>query len=153
MYFSSLSHWRAGIVATVYIPVKLQPWFLSLRLKTCLWAELQPWCLSLQWTTCPWAEHSDDILMFFLGFISLLKYCWAHPIKWATSRHWCTPRNGNPMVSGQVSEGARLLSLHIQSIHCQRYHSSGDTRRSCGTNTSSSWSHPWYDGNLSKSSA
>ena len=27
--------------------VKLQPWFLSLRLKTCLWAELQPCCLSL----------------------------------------------------------------------------------------------------------
>ena len=28
--------------------VKLQPWFLSSRLKTCLWAELQPWCLSFQ---------------------------------------------------------------------------------------------------------
>ena len=24
----------------------------------------------------------------FGGFISLLKYWWAHPIKWATSRHW-----------------------------------------------------------------
>ena len=37
--------------------VKLQPRFLSLPWKTCLWAELQPWCLSLQWRTCPWAEH------------------------------------------------------------------------------------------------
>ena len=37
--------------------VKLQPWFLSLQWKTCLWAELQPWCLSLKWRTCPWAEH------------------------------------------------------------------------------------------------
>ena len=26
--------------------VKLQPWFLSLQWKTCLWAELQPWCLN-----------------------------------------------------------------------------------------------------------
>ena len=28
--------------------VKLQPWFLSLWWKTCLWTELQHWCLSLQ---------------------------------------------------------------------------------------------------------
>ena len=26
--------------------VKLQPWFLSLLWKSCLWAELQPWCLN-----------------------------------------------------------------------------------------------------------
>ena len=37
--------------------VKLQPRFLSLEWKTCLWAELQPWFLSMQWRTCPWAEH------------------------------------------------------------------------------------------------
>ena len=37
--------------------IKLQPGFLSLRWKTCLWEELQPWFLSLQWRTCPWAEH------------------------------------------------------------------------------------------------
>ena len=37
--------------------VKLQPRFLSLQWKTCLWAELQPWCLSLLWRTCPWTEH------------------------------------------------------------------------------------------------
>ena len=71
--FSSLSHWRTGTVATVSIPLKLQPWFLSLRLKTCLWAELQPWCLSLQWKTCPWVEHSDDDnILIFLG--DLLPY-------------------------------------------------------------------------------
>ena len=48
--------------ATTYIEslVKLQPWYLSLQWKTCLWAELWPWFLSLQWTTCPWAEYSDD---------------------------------------------------------------------------------------------
>ena len=40
--------------------VKLQPGFLSLRWKTCLWAGLQPWFLSLQWRTCPWTEYSDD---------------------------------------------------------------------------------------------
>ena len=38
--------------------VKLQPGFLSLRWKTCLWAELQPWFLSLQWRTCSWAQYS-----------------------------------------------------------------------------------------------
>ena len=37
--------------------VKLQPWFLSLRWKTFLWAELQPGFLCLQWRTCPWAEY------------------------------------------------------------------------------------------------
>ena len=42
----------------------MQSWFLSLRWKTCHWAELQPWCLSLQWKTCPWAEHSDDDRIF-----------------------------------------------------------------------------------------
>ena len=52
----------------------------------------------------------------------------------------CIRRNGNPMVSCQVSEGARLLGLHIQSICCKRCHSSGDTRF-CGTNTNSSWSN------------
>ena len=36
---------------------ELQPWCLSLLWRTCLWAKLQPWCLSLQWRTCPWAEH------------------------------------------------------------------------------------------------
>ena len=80
-----------GKLPHLFIPVKLQPWFLSLRLKTCLWAELQPWCLSLRRKTCPWAEHSDDddddILIFIGWFISLLKYWCAHLIKWATSRH------------------------------------------------------------------
>ena len=65
----------------------------------------------------------------------------------------CTPRNGNPMVSGQVSAGNRLLGLLVQTIFCQRCHSSGGTARSCGTNTSNSCSHPWNAGNLSKSSA
>ena len=80
--------WEAtGSYRTNPYLVKLQPWFLSLRLKTCLWAELHRWCLSLQWKTCPWAEHSDDhILIFFWRFISLLKYWWAHPNKAAMSR-------------------------------------------------------------------
>ena len=46
--------------------VKLQPTFLSLKWKTCLWAELQPWCLSLQWRTCPWAEHSDIYIYIYI---------------------------------------------------------------------------------------
>ena len=61
MYFSSLSHRRTGIVATVFIPVKLQPWFLSLLSKTRLWTELHPWFLRWKQKTCPWAEHFDDI--------------------------------------------------------------------------------------------
>ena len=50
-----------GSYRTYLSLVKLQPWFLSLRWKACLWAELQPWCLSVQWKTYPWAEHSCDI--------------------------------------------------------------------------------------------
>ena len=46
--------------------VKQHPRFLSLRWKTCLWAELRPWFLSLQWGTCPWAVHSDDDLYHFI---------------------------------------------------------------------------------------
>ena len=61
----------------------------------------------------------------------------------------CTLRNGNPMVSVQVSEGAKVVDLHIQSICYLSCHST----RSYGMNTSSSWSHPWYAGNMSKSSA
>ena len=49
-----------GSYCTYSSLVKLQPWFLSLRLKSCLWAKLRPWCLSLQWNTWPWAGHSDD---------------------------------------------------------------------------------------------
>ena len=47
-------------IAVLFALVKLQLWFLSLRWKTCLWAELQSWCLGLQWKACPWAEHFDD---------------------------------------------------------------------------------------------
>ena len=49
-----------GKLPHLSIPVKLLPGFLSLRWKTCLWAEQRPWFLSLQWRTYPWAEHSDD---------------------------------------------------------------------------------------------
>ena len=45
------------------ISVKLQPWFLSLRWKTCFWVELRPWCMSLQWKASPWAELSDDDML------------------------------------------------------------------------------------------
>ena len=38
-------------IAPIQSLVKLQPRFLNLQGKTCLWAELQPWCLSLQWRT------------------------------------------------------------------------------------------------------
>ena len=94
-----------GSYRTYLSLVKLQPRFLSLQWKTCLWAELKRWCLSLQWRTCPWAEDSDDILIIFGGFISLLKCWWAHPIKSATSRHcslitkcWYSIHWGNVLV-------------------------------------------------------
>ena len=35
-----------GSYGTYSSLVKLQPWFLSFRWKTCLWAELQPWRLN-----------------------------------------------------------------------------------------------------------
>ena len=54
-----------GSYSTYSSLVKLQPWFLSLQFKTCLWAELQPWCLNLQWKTCPWVEHSVDDECYF----------------------------------------------------------------------------------------
>ena len=41
----------------------------------------------------------------------------------------CTPVNGNPIVTGQVSEGALLLSLHFQFFCYQRCHSSGHVLR------------------------
>ena len=51
------SNWK---LPHLFIASKLQPWFLSLQWKTCLWTELKPWFLRLQWKTCPWAAHSDD---------------------------------------------------------------------------------------------
>ena len=54
-----------------------------------------------------------------------------------TLRFSYIPINGNPIVSGHVSAGGRLLDLYVQSICCQKCNSSGDTTRSCGTNTTS----------------
>ena len=31
--------------------------------------KLQPWFLSLRWKTCPWAEHSDDITLHYINYI------------------------------------------------------------------------------------
>ena len=47
--------WIAESYRTYSSLVKLQPWFLSLRWKTCLCAEC---FLSLPWKTCLWAEHT-----------------------------------------------------------------------------------------------
>ena len=66
--FSSLFRWNResgvqkamGSYRTYPSIAELQPWFLSLQWKTCLWTELQLWFLSLQWRICPWAEHTDD---------------------------------------------------------------------------------------------
>ena len=54
--------------------VKLQPWFLSLQWKTCLWTELQPSFLRLQWKICPWAKHWWCGILFYIIFI-LYKVC------------------------------------------------------------------------------
>ena len=86
-YLLKLQPWFLSLRLKSCLWAELQPWFLSLRLKSCLWAELQPWCLGLQWNTCPWAENSD-ILIIFWRFISFLKYWWACPIKAATSHRW-----------------------------------------------------------------
>ena len=39
----SITDKAMGSYPTYLSLVKLQPWFLSLQLKTCLWTELQPW--------------------------------------------------------------------------------------------------------------
>ena len=49
-----------GKLPNLFILSETATCFLSLRRKTCLWADLQPWCLSSQWKNCPWAEPSDD---------------------------------------------------------------------------------------------
>ena len=54
--------------------VKLQTLFLSLRWKTCLWAELHHWCLSLQCKTCSWTEHSDDDDFTFMPSLHLVQH-------------------------------------------------------------------------------
>ena len=46
--------------------VKLQPWFLSLRWKTGLWAEPQPWWLSLQCMSFP----GQNTLMMMMMMIN-----------------------------------------------------------------------------------
>ena len=55
-----------GKLPDLFIPSKTATWFLSLRWKTCRWANLQPWCLSLQWMTCPWAEHSNLYIYIYI---------------------------------------------------------------------------------------
>ena len=64
-----------GKLLLLFIPSKTAAWFLSLRWKTCLWAELQHWCMNLQWKICNWAELSDDdCLLLCLIYVHFLLY-------------------------------------------------------------------------------
>ena len=65
-----------GSYRTYSSRVKLQPRFLSLQWKTCLWAELRPLFLSLRWRTCSWAEyyHEDDIRHNIIIEIILIRF-------------------------------------------------------------------------------
>ena len=74
--------WKATGSYRIYSSlVKLQPRFLSLQWKTCLWAELQPWCLSLQWRTCPWGRTlmMIHLLYKYIQCTKEQKYC---TVKW-----------------------------------------------------------------------
>ena len=65
--------------------VKLKPWLLSLRWKTCLWAKLQPCCLSSQWKIWLWGELQPWLLSL------QWKTClWAKPQPWFLSLQWKT---------------------------------------------------------------
>ena len=82
---------RRRITPTVFIPRKLQPWFLSLRWKTCPWAELPlgAWVCSekpahgqntqlMIMIPCKWCSigllcYSDVWNMFFISFLSLFR--------------------------------------------------------------------------------
>ena len=59
-----------GKLPHLFITSELFPWLLSLRWKTCLWADLQLWCLSLQWKTRTW----QNTLMMMIMIISNNKY-------------------------------------------------------------------------------
>ena len=53
--------WKAkGSYRTYSSPVKLQPWFLSLRWKTYLWAEIQPWVPEFALKDLPLGKTHDD---------------------------------------------------------------------------------------------
>ena len=78
--------WGAERNRTYSSLVKLQPRFLSLQWKTCVWAELQPWCPSLQWRTCHWAEHWWWCLSLTNGCARV-----AHCVtaRWRDFSHYC----------------------------------------------------------------
>ena len=71
-----LQPWFLNLRLKTYLWAELQPWCLSFQWKICLWAELQPWCLSIQWKICAWTEHSDDddIIFYFLYQCYILCY-------------------------------------------------------------------------------
>ena len=55
--------------------VKLQPKFLSLQWKTCLWAELQPWCLSFAVNDLPLGRTLMMMMMMLMyGIIKIIAY-------------------------------------------------------------------------------
>ena len=54
-----------------------------------------------------------------------------------------------PLLTWPDTNGFSFLGTHVNLVFRD---SRGDTTRYCGMNISSSWSHPWYAWNLSKSS-
>ena len=56
-----------GSYCTYSSLIKLQPWFLILRWKTCLRQNCNLCSLSLQWKTCFWAEIQSWFLTVYSG--------------------------------------------------------------------------------------
>ena len=98
-------------IAPIQFLVKLQPWFLSLRLKTCLWAELKPLVPEFAMKGLPLGRTLWWWYIIILGgFISLLKYWWAHPIKWATSRHCFRRKSDSGFLRSEKNHRPHLRS-------------------------------------------
>ena len=62
----SLMRKAAGSYRTYLSPVKLQPWFISLQWKTCLWTQPRPWFLRLQWKT---TLGQNILIILFLNLL------------------------------------------------------------------------------------
>ena len=71
--------------------VKLQPSFLSLQWKTCLWAELQPWCLVCSEGPALGQKTDDDDSNYssrtVCSKISTTRRCGWHPDVWRRVLH------------------------------------------------------------------
>ena len=91
--------------------------------------------------------------LFISGTASFVPPCGTWPLEW----HLWQQMDWTWMPNRQVPHSPDLtpLDFNLWGVHENpgAWDSCGDTTISCGTITSSSWNHPWYAGNISKSLA